>query len=156
MIGSFAEQGMKVVVMMVIRRSRSFSIVLEAMTPGTPQPEPISIGMKDFPERPNLRKIRSRMKAIRAMYPQPSRKARKKNRTSICGRNPRTAPIPATIPSRTRLVRTSPVPRALRTLSKSPGIDGSSKRPKKDHGSEPNRTSLTQSVPIPPMVEIEM
>ena len=156
MIGSFAEHGMKVVVIIVIRRSRSFSIVLEAMTPGTPQPEPISIGIKDLPERPKRRKIRSRMKAILAMYPQPSRKARKKNRTSICGRKPSTAPIPATIPSRTRLVNTSPVPSALRIPSKRPGIDGSSQRPKKDHGSEPNRTSLTQSVPIAPIVEMEM
>ena len=46
MIGIFAPQGMNVVVMMVILRSRSFSMVREAMTPGTPQPEPISIGMK--------------------------------------------------------------------------------------------------------------
>ena len=67
MIGSLAEQGMKVVVMTVIRRSRSLSIVREAMTPGTPQPVPISIGMKDLPERPNLRKTRSRTKAMRAM-----------------------------------------------------------------------------------------
>ena len=37
MIGSFAPQGTKVVVMMVILRSRSFSIVREAMIPGTPQ-----------------------------------------------------------------------------------------------------------------------
>ena len=67
MIGSFAEQGMKVVVMIVILRSLSFSTVREAMTPGTPQPEPISIGIKDFPERPNFRKILSMMKAMRAI-----------------------------------------------------------------------------------------
>ena len=67
MNGTFAPQGIKVVVMIVIRRSRSFSIVREAITPGIPQPVPINIGMKDLPERPNLRKIRSRTKAIRAM-----------------------------------------------------------------------------------------
>ena len=67
MNGTFAPQGIKVVVIIVIRRSRSFSMVREAMTPGTPQPVPISIGMKDLPDRPNLRKIRSRTKAIRAM-----------------------------------------------------------------------------------------
>ena len=67
MKGSFAPQGIKVVVMIVMRRSRSFSMVREAMMPGTPQPVPISIGMKDLPERPNLRKIRSSTKAIRAM-----------------------------------------------------------------------------------------
>ena len=67
MMGIFAPQGMKVVVMMVILRSWSFSIVREAMTPGTPQPVPMSIGMKLLPERPNLRKMRSMMNAMRAM-----------------------------------------------------------------------------------------
>ena len=67
MKGIFALQGMKVVVMMVIRRSRSFSMVREAMMPGTPQPVPTRIGMKDLPDRPNLRKMRSRTKAMRAM-----------------------------------------------------------------------------------------
>ena len=52
MIGSLAPQGMNVVVIIVIRRSRSFSIVREAITAGTPQPVPISIGMNDLPERP--------------------------------------------------------------------------------------------------------
>ena len=66
-MGIFAPQGMKVVVMMVILRSRSCSMVREAMTPGTPQPEEISMGMKLLPERPNLRNTRSMMKATRAM-----------------------------------------------------------------------------------------
>ena len=52
---------------MVIRRSRSFSMVLEAMIPGIPQPVPMSMGIKDLPDKPNLRKIRSRTKAIRAI-----------------------------------------------------------------------------------------
>ena len=42
-------------------------MVREAITPGTPQPEPISMGMKLLPERPNLRKMRSMMNATRAM-----------------------------------------------------------------------------------------
>ena len=67
MKGVLAPQGMNVVVMMVIRLSRSFSIVLEAITPGIPQPVPISIGIKDLPERPNFLKILSITKAIRAM-----------------------------------------------------------------------------------------
>ena len=66
-MGILAPQGTKQVVMMVMRRSRSFSMVREAMTPGTPQPEPMSMGMKDLPDRPNLRKIRSMMKATRAI-----------------------------------------------------------------------------------------
>lgn len=66
-IGILAPHGINVVVMIVILRSLSLSIVLEAITPGTPQPEPINIGMKDFPERPNLRKILSIMKATLAI-----------------------------------------------------------------------------------------
>ena len=53
--------------MMVILRSRSFSMVRLAMIPGTPQPVPISMGMKDFPDRPNLRKMRSMINATLAM-----------------------------------------------------------------------------------------
>ena len=67
MIGSLAPQGINVVVMTVIRRSFSFSMVLVAMTPGTPQPEDTSIGMKDLPDRPKRRNTRSMMKATRAM-----------------------------------------------------------------------------------------
>ena len=65
MIGSFAEQGINVVNIAVIRRSFSFSIVRLAITPGTPQPVAINIGMNDFPDKPNLRKIRSITNAIR-------------------------------------------------------------------------------------------
>ena len=65
--GTLAPQGIKVVVMMVMRRSLSFSMVREAMIPGTPQPVPISMGIKLLPLRPNLRNTRSRTKAMRAM-----------------------------------------------------------------------------------------
>ena len=67
MNGSFAPQGMNVVVMIVILLSRSFSIVLEAMIPGIPHPVPMRIGMKDLPDRPNLLKIRSRTNATLAI-----------------------------------------------------------------------------------------
>ena len=67
MKGTFALQGINVVVMMVMRRSRSFSMVRDAIIPGTPQPTPMSMGMKDLPERPNFRKIRSSTNAIRAI-----------------------------------------------------------------------------------------
>ena len=53
--------------MFVMRRSFAFSMVLVAMTAGTPQPEAMSIGMKDLPDRPNLRKMRSMMNATRDM-----------------------------------------------------------------------------------------
>ena len=65
--GSLAPQGINVVVIIVIRRSRSFSIVLDAMIPGTPQPVPIRIGMNDLPDKPKRRKILSMMNAIRAI-----------------------------------------------------------------------------------------
>jgi len=50
-----------------MRRSFSFSMVLVAMTPGTPQPEDTSMGMKDLPDRPKRRNTRSMMKATRAI-----------------------------------------------------------------------------------------
>ena len=139
-IGSFAPQGIKVVVMIVILRSRSLSIVLDAITPGTPHPLPINIGMKDFPERPNLRKIRSMMNATRAIYPQLSKKARKINNTNICGTNPKTAPTPATIPSRISPCNQSAQPIAFNPLSIAGGMIS------------PNNTSFVQSVTNAPTV----
>ena len=50
-IVNLAEQGMKVVSIIVILRSFSLSIVLVDMIPGTPQPVEISNGIKDLPER---------------------------------------------------------------------------------------------------------
>ena len=125
---------------MVILRSRSFSIVLDAITPGTPHPLPINIGMKDFPERPNLRKIRSMMNATRAIYPQLSKKARKINNTNICGTNPKTAPTPATIPSRISPCNQSAQPIAFNPLSIAGGMIS------------PNNTSFVQSVTNAPTV----
>ena len=67
MNGTFAPQGMKVVVMIVMRRSRSFSIVRDAMIPGMPQPVPTRMGMNDLPDSPKRRNTRSSTKATRAM-----------------------------------------------------------------------------------------
>ena len=147
---------MKVVVIIVIRRSLSFSTVRDPITPGTPQPVPISIGIKDFPERPNLRKTRSMMKATLAIYPHPSKKARKRKKVSICGKKPSTAPRPATIPSITRPCKASFTFMDSRRLVTAPGMDGRSTSPKKDHGSEPKSTSFTQSVIFVPTVEMEI
>ena len=58
---------MKGVIRMVIFRSRSEGNVLAAMTPGTVQPKPISMGTMERPERPMRRSGRSMTKAIRAM-----------------------------------------------------------------------------------------
>ena len=64
-MGIFAPQGIKQVVMMVIFLACSCSMVREDRIPGTPQPEATSMGMTDLPERPNLRKTRSRINATR-------------------------------------------------------------------------------------------
>ena len=42
--------------------------------------------------------------ATRDIYPHPSKKARKMNKIKICGTKPRTAPTPATTPSKTQAV----------------------------------------------------
>ena len=67
MMGIFAPHGIMVVVMTVMRRSRSFSIAFVAMTAGTPHPEAMSMGMKLLPDRPKRRKMRSMTNATRAM-----------------------------------------------------------------------------------------
>ena len=139
-IGSLALHGMKVVVMIVIRRSFSLSIVRLAMMPGTPQPVPISIGIKDLPDNPNLRKIRSMIKAIRAIQPQSSRIARNRKSTSICGTKPRTAPIPAMIPSTSRETSQPAVPMPSRKEVTAGGMIS------------PNSTSFVQSVTYVPTV----
>ena len=138
MIGSFAPQGINVVVMIVILRSRSFSIVREAITPGTPHPLPINIGMKDLPDRPNLRKILSMMNATRAIYPQASKKARNRNNTSIWGTKPSTAPTPEITPSTIKPVNQSAHPMLSKKLC-APGIIHS-----------PKSVSFVQSVKIAP------
>src|SRR5574344_588921 len=77
-ITDLAVHGMKVLSIIVIRRSASFSIVRAAIIAGTPQPVPIRMGMKDLPDKPNLRKILSMMKATLAIYPESSNKDKKK------------------------------------------------------------------------------
>ena len=52
---------------MVILRSRSEVSVRLAMTPGTVQPKPMSIGTMLRPDRPILRSSLSMTKATRAM-----------------------------------------------------------------------------------------
>ena len=88
--------------MMVILRSLSFSSVREAMIAGTEQPNPISSGMKDLPERPKRLNARSIMNAALAIYPLSSSRERKKNKIAICGRKTRTPPTPGIMPSETR------------------------------------------------------
>ena len=107
---------MEVVVIMVIRRSFSFSIVLVAIIPGTPQPELIKNGIKDLPDKPKRLKILSMMKATRAIYPQSSRIDRNKKTIAICGANPIGAPSPPIIPSTTKLISHSEQPMFVKNV----------------------------------------
>ena len=66
-IGIFAEQLINGVSRMVILRSRSEGRVRVAITPGTVQPKPTSIGTMLRPERPMRRRGLSITKAMRAM-----------------------------------------------------------------------------------------
>ena len=54
---------MKDVVIIVILLSLSFSIVRDAWIPGTAHPVEIIAGIKDLPDRPNLRNSLSIIKA---------------------------------------------------------------------------------------------
>ena len=53
-MGSLAEQDIKGVMRMVRRRSRTLSSARVAITAGTVQPKPRSIGRKALPERPTI------------------------------------------------------------------------------------------------------
>ena len=66
-MGSLAEQLMKGVRRMVIFRSRSEGRVRLAITPGTVQPKPMSMGTMLRPERPIFRRSLSMTKATRAI-----------------------------------------------------------------------------------------
>ena len=67
MMTVFAPHGTNVARITVMRRARSFSMARAAITAGTPQPLPTSIGMNDLPESPKRRRRRSMMNATRAM-----------------------------------------------------------------------------------------
>ena len=66
-MGSFALQLMNGTSMVVILRSRSLDNVRVAMIDGTEQPNPMSSGTMERPDRPILRMGRSMTNATRAM-----------------------------------------------------------------------------------------
>ena len=66
-MGTLAEQLIKGVSKMVIFRSRSEGSVLVAITPGTVQPKPMSMGTMLRPERPIFLRSLSITKATRAI-----------------------------------------------------------------------------------------
>ena len=66
-MGARAPQDMKGTRNSVVLRSCSLSMVRHAIIAGTLHPNPMSIGMKLFPESPNLRMNMSMMNAARAI-----------------------------------------------------------------------------------------
>ena len=88
--------------MMVMRRSRSFSTPRAAMIAVVVQPNPISMGMKERPDKPILRSSLSVMKAARDIYPESSRMDMNRKISRIWGKNTNTPPTPAMMPSITR------------------------------------------------------
>ena len=84
-IGSFAPHGMNGASMAVVRLWCSSLIVLVAITPGIAHAVLITIGMTDLPERPIFLKNLSMTTATRAMYPQSSSRASRKNMTMMSG-----------------------------------------------------------------------
>ena len=104
----------------VIFLSRSDASVLVDIIAGTEQPKPISIGTKLLPERPIFLSSLSITNAILAIYPLSSRIDKKKNNTTITGRNDRTLPTPANIPSITSECTTGLIPNAVSPASHTP------------------------------------
>lgn len=98
-IGNLAPQLKKGITRIVAVLSLSSANVLVLIIAGTEQPKPIIIGMNARPDNPNLLKILSRIKAIRAIYPLSSRIEKNKNNNKICGKNERTLDKPAKTPS---------------------------------------------------------
>ena len=94
-------------------RSRSEGSVLLAITPGTVQPNPTSIGTMLRPDRPILRNSLSITNATLAIYPLSSSMDRKKNSVTIIGRKLSTLPTPLKIPSMISDCRTSFTPAAI-------------------------------------------
>ena len=78
----------------VIRRSLSLGSVRVAMTAGTVQPKPMSIGTMLRPESPILRRSLSMKNATLAMYPLSSMSDKKKNSVTIIGKKLNTLPTP--------------------------------------------------------------
>lgn len=76
-----AEQLINGVKSIVILRSRSLDKVLLAITPGTVQPKPISIGTMLLPDNPTFLKSLSITNATLAIYPLSSSRERKKKKS---------------------------------------------------------------------------
>lgn len=96
----------------VFKRSLWFSNALVAMTAGTVQPNPNSIGRNARPESPTIPIVSFMTYATLAIYPLSSRNASARKRIKIFGRNVRIPPTPASAPSTTREITQSEAPAA--------------------------------------------
>ena len=103
-IGNLAPQEKNGITLIVETFSFSSASVLVLIIAGTEQPKPIIIGIKALPDKPNLRKILSKIKATRAIYPVSSIIEKNKNNTKICGKNPKMANKPVKTPSQRKPV----------------------------------------------------
>ena len=88
----------------VVKRSRSPSMVRAAIIPGIAQAKLESNGIKALPLSPTLAISVSIKKAARAIYPDASSARMNANKIIICGRNTITAPTPSIIPSAIKLL----------------------------------------------------
>ena len=95
----FAEQLIYGVKSIVIFLSLSDETVLVAITAGTEQPKPMSMGTKLLPESPIFLRGLSITNATLAIYPVSSKIERKKKRVTTMGRKDNTLPTPVKIPS---------------------------------------------------------
>ena len=98
-IGNLAPQEKNGITRTVAVLSFSSAKVLVLIIAGTEHPKPIIIGIKERPDKPNFLKIRSKIKATRAIYPESSRIEKNKNKNKICGKKPKTANKPPKTPS---------------------------------------------------------
>ena len=88
----------------VLRLSFTLSRALVAMTAGTVQPNPKSMGKNALPDSPTIPMVSFITYATLAIYPLSSRKARARNRIKILGRKVSIPPTPAMMPSTIREV----------------------------------------------------
>ncbi len=129
-----------------MRRSLSFSIVRALIAAGTVQPNPISMGIKDLPDRPKRRIVRSMRNAVRERYPLSSNSDRKKNRIAICGKNVSTPPTPVSTPSHNKLMSHGTTPSWVSRFSTAGSSNPSSvSTPSDSHPPRPSNVSIKMS-----------
>src|SRR5699024_4519551 len=93
-IGNFAPQEKNGMTRIVAVLSFSSAKVRVLMVAGNEHPNPIIIGIKALPDKPNFLNILSKINATLAIYPESSKIEKNKNKIKICGTKPKTANKP--------------------------------------------------------------